>query len=182
MTDSTIPLTVAIPMFDYSRSLAFSVDFRRDGNRLLFDATAVHPLFYTTDYRIPEDYPKEYVHSIGTLPPGTYTVTARYFDIQPLLDESNMFLGNPSYEEIDFAQFRREPLIYQPPDGFALSMREENVAFTVVPEPTLSCLPWLAGMGLFRRRFRSGGLALRGSLRSTTLAISRRLSRSGFVN
>jgi hypothetical protein len=144
------PLTIVLD-FDYGRTLNFGVDLRREGNRFMIDAAAIAPSITTADIRIPEDSEKEYLHPIGRLEPGDYTIIARTFSIHPKLGVGLEQFGK--FDEIDFSTFRRDPLAYVLPEGLLLDVKESQTLFTVVPEPSFSVLALCACItGIWWRR------------------------------
>ena len=117
-------ISVAVPMIDYSRKIELAVEFQQQEQQLSVDAFVINPGFITMDYRFPEDVPKEFVQPLGSLAAGDYSLTARLFELSP--DFSSFDVG-----EIDFEQFRQDPLGYDVPQGYIREMTEEQVAFTI---------------------------------------------------
>lgn len=117
-------ISVAVPMFDYSRKIALAVESEQQGQHLTVDSFVINPAFVTMDYRYPEDVPKEYVQPLGSLAAGDYLLTARLFELSP-------DFASFDYGEIDFEQFKQDPLGYDLPKGFIREMTEEQVAFTI---------------------------------------------------
>lgn len=133
-------LTIAVPMFAEPGMLGdFGVRFTRRGNELLLEGFRVWSGGITgTLYG-----PSEYLEPIGSLPGGEYTLTVRKFSVVD-------FAGT-----VDFEAFRADPEGYALSQDKALSVAEQTLEFTVVPEPV--GVFGLSAMALLVRRGRVGG-------------------------
>jgi hypothetical protein len=125
-------LTIAAPNFAFPGMLG-EIDalFHRDGTDLFLDGYALlsggmtHTLYG----------PAEYLHPIGALPAGTYTLHTRHF----LIFDSQM----QSFEEN-----RGDPQAYALNHGLQLTIVHQTLNFTVVPEPAGLTLMLAVAMSL----------------------------------
>ncbi len=112
-------LTIAAPNFAFPGMLgAFDAVFGRDGTDLFLDGYSLlsggmtHTLYG----------PAEYLHPIGALPAGTYTLHTRHF----LIFDSRM---------LSFEEYRADPQAYALGHNLQLTIVHQTLNFAVVPEP-----------------------------------------------
>jgi hypothetical protein len=162
------PLSIVVPFIDYRRALNFAIDFRQVGNEFQIDAFRVISWMQTKESRGPEDQRKEYINLLGELPAGNYTVAARFFDLTlEKIPAGNDEVGFGLFDRqrpgslwnVDFADFRANPLGFQLPAGASLQITAQRAAFRVVPEPSsLALALCLASAPLIQRRKRPSHL------------------------
>jgi hypothetical protein len=132
------PLVIAVPMFAFQPWVAnFSSTYSRDGNQLQLDGFSIHGDAMTaTMYG-----PIEYLESIGTLEVGHYTLKVRGFST-----------WDSAAATLDVDTFKSDPEGYAYSHNTNLTIINQTLDFTVVPEPGTANLLGLGLLSLFIKR------------------------------